>query len=337
MSDPYPLVFEPMLLEKVWGGRRLSALGKPLPEGALIGESWEVADLGVTSPGGGGGGARRSVIADGALSGKTIQAAMRQWGQGLLGAAKPAADGGFPLLVKLIDARQHLSVQVHPTRAFASAHAGAMLKTECWYVLSAEKGERGEEPVIFKGFKPGVTMEHYRSAIADGTVPDLLNAVPAVPGEMHDLPSGTIHALGAGVLVAEVQTPSDTTFRVFDWIHRYNRPARELHVAEALESTLFEGPPGAVSASGDGELVRNGHYAVRQLVAHCEEKGVAAAGRCAVLMVTQTMGASLASTSGRFAEIPLEAGKTVLIPAACAEDAVLRGGPGTRALVVEGV
>lgn len=337
MSEPYPLVFEPMLLEKVWGGRRLAALGKPLPEGALIGESWEVADLGTTAQSGGGGGARRSVIASGPLAGKTIQAAMRQWGDGMLGAAQPAADGGFPLLVKFIDARQHLSVQVHPTHAYALSHPGATLKTECWYVLSAETGERGEEPVIFKGFKAGVTMDDYRNAIAAGTVPELLNAVPAIPGEMHDLPSGTIHALGAGVTVAEVQTPSDTTFRVFDWIHRYNRPARELHIAEALESTLFEEPPLTVSAAADGDLVRNGHYTVRQLRAHCEEKPVAAPGRCAVLMVTQTMGAALASRSGKFAEMALDAGKTVLVPAGCVGDAVLRGGPGTRALVVEAV
>lgn len=335
MSEPYPLVFQPMLLEKVWGGRRLGALGKPIGDGKQIGESWEVADLGTTSESGAGGGARRSVIANGALAGKTIHAALRQWNEALLGLAMPAADGGFPLLIKYLDARQHLSVQVHPTPDFAAANPGAALKTECWYVLAAETGERGEEPVIFKGFKPGVTAEEYREAIASGRVPELLNAVPAVPGEMHDLPSGTIHALGAGVLVAEVQTPSDTTFRVFDWIQRYNRPARELHVREALESTLFDEPPAARSVTGDGELVRNGHYRVRQLSAHCEEKPITGPGVCSVLMVTQTMGASLASKGGRFAELPLDAGKTVLVPAACAEDVVLRGGPGTRALVVE--
>ncbi len=337
MSEPYPLVFQPMLLEKVWGGRRLASLGKPIEDGKLVGESWEVADLGTTSESGAGGGARRSVIANGALAGKTIHAAMRQWGEGLLGHAKVAAGGGFPLLIKLVDARQHLSVQVHPTAAFSSAHSDAVMKTECWYVLGAETGERGEQPEIFKGFKPGVTMEDYREAIASGHVPELLNAVPAVVGEMHDLPSGTIHALGAGVMVAEVQTPSDTTFRVFDWIHRYNRPARELHVREALESTLFEEPPEATSVTGDGELVSNAHYRVRQLSAHCEEKRVAEPGVCSVVMVVQTMGASLASRSNAFAEIPMDAGKTVLVPAGCAEDVVLRGGPGTRALVVEAV
>ena len=337
MIEPYPLVFQPMLLEKVWGGRRLGAMGKPIEDGKLIGESWEVADLGATAESGGGGGARRSVIDNGALAGKTLHAALRQWNEQLLGLAQPAADGGFPLLIKYLDARQHLSVQVHPTPAFADANPGAALKTECWYVLAAEKGERGEDPVIFKGFKAGVTMDDFREAIAAGTVPELLNSVPAVPGEMHEIPSGTVHALGAGVLVAEVQTPSDTTFRVFDWIQRYNRPARELHVREALESTLFEEAPAATSVEGDGELLKNGYFAVRQLRAHCEEKAFAKASTCSVLMVAQTMGASLASRSGAFTELPLDAGKTVVIPAVCAEDVVLRGGPGTRALVIEAV
>lgn len=335
MSDPYPLTFEPMLLEKVWGGRRLASLGKTLPAGRKIGESWEIADLDATSPSGAGGGARRSVISDGPLARKTIQAAMRQWGTGLLGQASPTARGGFPLLMKLLDAQQHLSVQVHPSPAYALAHPEATPKTECWFVLAAEKGERGEEPVIYKGFKPGVTEADYRDAIASGRIPDLLSGVPAVVGQMHDLPTGTIHALGAGVVVAEVQTPSDTTFRVFDWIQKYNRPARELHIEEALESTLFEDPPQAVSVEKDGLLVDKDTFRVRQLSAHCEEKLVAPLGVCSAIMMLQTMGASLASRSDAFREITMDAGQTVLIPAACAEDVVLRGGPGTRALVVD--
>ena len=335
MSDAYPLTFEPMLLEKVWGGRKLAGFGKKLPGDVNVGESWEITDLGSTAPSGAGGGARRSVIANGPLAGKTIHAAMTQWGPDLLGSAKPTAADGFPLLVKLLDAREHLSVQVHPSPVYAAAHADATPKTECWFVLAAERGERGEEPVIFKGFKPGVTEEQYREAIGAGTVPELLNAVPAVVGEMHDLPTGTIHALGAGVVVAEVQTPSDTTFRVFDWIAKYNRPVRELHIEEALESTLFEDPPAAVGAAGDGVLVNKETFCVRQLTAHCEEKVIVEPGVCAAVMMLQTMGASLASKSDAFGEITMDPGTTVLVPAACAEDVVLRGGPGTRALVVD--
>ncbi len=328
-------MFEPMLLEKVWGGRRLAGLGKSLADGVNIGESWEIADLGSTAPSGAGGGARRSVIANGPLARKTIHAAMSQWGSDMLGQASLTSADGFPLLVKLLDAREHLSVQVHPSPEYAAAHPEATPKTECWFVLAVEKGARGEEPVIFKGFKPGVTEADYREAIAAGTIPELMNAVPAVVGEMHDLPTGTIHALGAGVLVAEVQTPSDTTFRVFDWIAKYNRPVRELHIEQALESTLFVDPPESVSVQGDGLLVDKDTFRVRQLSAHCEEKAVSAPGVCTAVMVLQTMGASLASKSGAFAEITMDPGKTVLIPSVCAEDVVLRGGPGTRSLVVD--
>ncbi len=208
-AEPYVLTFEPILKEKVWGGRRLGGLGKALPAGAMVGESWEVADLASTSEGGGGGGAARSVIREGALAGRTLHDAMRLWSPWLM------ADGGFPLLVKFLDAREHLSVQVHPSPEYARAHPDAHLKTECWYVMEAVPGS-----VIYKGVKPGVTRERFEAALRAGRgegVVELLDAVPAIVGECHNLPSGTVHALGAGVLVAEVQTPSDTTFRVYYW------------------------------------------------------------------------------------------------------------------------
>lgn len=128
MTAPYPLVFEPALMSKVWGGDRLSAFGKRISAGATIGESWEVADLGSTSASGAGGGGVRSVIANGPLRGKTLHDAIDLWGGDLLGDAKPAAGGGFPLLVKFLDARENLSVQVHPSPAYAAANPGANLK-----------------------------------------------------------------------------------------------------------------------------------------------------------------------------------------------------------------
>ena len=253
MTDPYPLRFEPILKEKVWGGTRLVRYGKTLPDGALVGESWEVADLAATSASGAGGGAARSVITNGPLAGRTLHDAMDEWGVGLMGDAKPSADGAFPLLVKLLDAREHLSVQVHPSPEYAAAHPDAHLKTECWYVLEAEPGG-----VIYKGVKPGVTRERFEAALREGAgegVVPLLDSVPAVPGEMHNLPSGTVHALGAGVLVAEVQTPSDTTFRVYDWAAEYGRAGRELHVEQALACIDFGAAPPATSL-GDAQSAR---------------------------------------------------------------------------------
>jgi mannose-6-phosphate isomerase len=224
------LTFHPFLLPKVWGGDRLSRFGKAVKPGDKIGESWEIADLSSTSASGAGGGAFRSIISNGPLAGHTLHDAIQQWGTGLMGSAALTPEGDFPLLVKLLDASENLSVQVHPSRAYAAAHLGANLKTECWYILDAAPGA-----VIYKGVKPGVTRESFAAHIKDGSVVNDLVAVPAIKGDCHNLPSGTVHALGAGVLVAEVQTPSDTTFRVFDW----GRSGRELHIAESLKCIEF--------------------------------------------------------------------------------------------------
>ena len=126
----------------------------------------------------------------------------------------------------------NLSVQVHPDDAYVRRHPEARLKSEAWHILDAQPGS-----VIYAGLKPGVDRDSFAQAIEDGTVVDKLVAIPAVPGECHYLPSGTCHALGAGVLVAEVQTPSDTTFRVWDW----GRTSRELHIEQALECIDFSG------------------------------------------------------------------------------------------------
>ncbi len=231
----YPLTFKPIYKEKVWGGRTLEKLGRSLPGGqdSMIGESWELADLAQTSASGGGGGAERSVIANGPLAGRTFADVIGEGRSDILGGLTLTPDGGFPILLKFLDARQHLSVQVHPSPAYADEHDDAFLKSEAWYILAADPGA-----VIYKGVKPGVTPEQFREAIEQDRVEPLLITVPVKPGDCHYLPSGTCHALGEGVLVAEVQTPSDTTFRVYDW----GRTGRELHVDQAIECIDF-GPP----------------------------------------------------------------------------------------------
>ncbi len=231
----YPLQFHPIYKQKVWGGRSLERLfGRKLPgdSSTLIGESWELADLSQTSASGGGGGAERSVIANGPLAGTAFHQIMGD----LLGELPTTDQGNFPLLVKFLDARQHLSVQVHPSPAYAAAHPDAHLKSEAWYVVDAEPGA-----VIYKGVHESVTAETFRAALqanTDEAVRPLLVEVPVQPGDCHYLPSGTCHALGAGVVVAEVQTPSDTTFRVYDW----GRVGRELHIDQALASMSFGRP-----------------------------------------------------------------------------------------------
>lgn len=250
MTPCHPLLFQPLLYPKVWGGDRLSRYGKPVKPGERIGESWELADMAATSTSGAGGGAARSVIENGPLAGRTLREVISAWGHRLLGPSHPHSAGGigeFPLLIKFLDAREDLSIQVHPSPEYAAHHPGAHLKTECWYILDAIPGSK-----IYKGIRPGVTREHFAAHIADGTVPQDLEAVDAVPGECHVLPSGTVHALGAGVLVAEVQTPSDTTFRVFDW----GRTGRELHIEQALACIHWGPAPAATSAHAGSTATR---------------------------------------------------------------------------------
>lgn len=321
MTTPYPLVFKPILLSKVWGGDRLALFGKAVRPGDTIGESWELADLPTTSAGGAGGGAQRSVIANGPLAGKTLHDALALWGKALLGSAAPTTGGDFPLLVKFLDARENLSVQVHPSPAYAAANPGAHLKTEAWYILDAAPGS-----VIYKGVNKGVTREAFAAHIAAGTVVNDLVAVPAVAGEVHPLPSGTCHALGAGVLVAEVQTPSDTTFRVYDW----GRSGRELHVAQSLECIDFGPAPAGVklrsSGAGFGPACATPFFTLRHLsLGNDDERPISPQGAACVVMALAGAG-SLYSDGGDCAPIDLRAGMTALVPAAMAGEMVVSAG-----------
>ncbi len=318
----YPLKLEPILKEKVWGGRRLAKLGKNLPENALIGESWELADLPCTSPSGGGGDAARSIIVNGSLAGQSLNHALKAWQAAMMGKVKPTAQGNFPLLVKFLDARENLSVQVHPSPEYASTHPEAHLKTESWLVLDAEPFS-----VIYKGFKPGVTREQLEQALLDvgtsaggrrvggggGGVVELLQSVPAIVGQCHDLPSSTIHALGAGTLVAEIQTPSDTTFRVYDWANEYQRPARQLHVEQALACVDYGSAPQAVTANEQGELVQTPFYSIfhHQITKTTDLPG---SGQCpTVIMVLSGQGRVV---SAQCDPVKVHLGETVLVPAA---------------------
>ncbi len=210
-------------MERVWGGRRLAAMrGENAGSGLPIGESWELADVGD----------HQSIVANGPLAGRTLRSVIEAAGRDLLGRLSLTADGEFPLLVKYLDAASALSVQVHPDDSGAAAiGGGCRSKSEAWYILEAEPGA-----VIYKGFRKVVTAEEVRAGIEAGTLVELLRAVPARAGDLHYIPAGTCHAIGAGVLLAEVQTPSDTTFRLFDW----GRTDRTLHVDEALACLSLE-------------------------------------------------------------------------------------------------
>ena len=220
----YPLKFEAIYKQRIWGGQRLrDVFGKELPSGEKIGESWELADLPED----------KSVIANGELAGRTLHSAIEQYPKEITGDENFPLP--FPLLIKILDAEDVLSVQVHPDPETCRRMGKGEPKTECWYIIAAEQGA-----VIYKGLKKGVTKERFAKAIEKGTVAETLVKVPVAAGECHFLPAGTAHAVGPGLLIAEIQTPSDTTYRVFDWNRLDDAGrARELHIEEALESIHF--------------------------------------------------------------------------------------------------
>ena len=172
--------------------------------------------------------------------------------------------GSFPLLIKFLDARQDLSVQVHPDRAMAERlGSGVRVKHEAWYVLETEG-----DAAIYKGLKAGVSRSDFSAAIESGTCDELLRRIRVKPGDCHYLPSGTVHALGAGVLVAEIQTPSDVTYRVFDWnrVDPASGRPRELHVEQALECINF----GPVDESAQKRSHLASHWTTVTRLVTCE-------------------------------------------------------------------
>ncbi len=224
----YPLIFEPIYKPKIWGGRNLERLlDKALPPAQRIGESWELADLEDD----------QSTVANGPARGRTLGELVRDWGTDLIGRA-PLFENRFPLLIKFLDATETLSVQVHPDQATARKLGGRVrIKNEAWYVLDSK-----DDGFIYRGTRDGIDAAALKRAIDRRQVERALNRIPVRKGHCYYLPSGTIHALGAGVTVAEVQTPSDITYRVYDWnrIEPSTGRPRALHIAEALPCISFD-------------------------------------------------------------------------------------------------
>lgn len=221
----YPLIFQPIYKDRIWGGRELERLyGKKIPADKPIGESWEVSDR----PG------DASIIANGPLADKNLRWLMENHGSEVLGAAKPAAEGRFPLLCKILDARERLSLQVHPPASKARELKGEP-KTEMWYIADA-----APDASLYVGLKRGVARAEFEKKIADGSVADCFHRIPVQAGDTMFLPSGRVHAIGDGLVIFEIQQNSDTTYRVFDWnrVGLDGKP-RELHIAQSLASIDF--------------------------------------------------------------------------------------------------
>jgi len=294
----YPLKFEPIYKRRIWGGRKLrEVFGKDIPEGEKIGESWELADLPED----------KSIIANGELAGQTLNSAITKHPQEIT--ADENFSGPFPLLIKILDAQDLLSVQVHPDEQTCRRMGKGQPKTECWYIISAARGA-----VIYKGLKKGVSKDEFAEAIKKGSVAELLEKVPVEAGQCHFLPAGTAHSIGAGLLIAEIQTPSDTTYRVFDWnrLDDTGKP-RPLHIEEAMESIDFDAAGNNLAVTTMGRLIDCEYFRIDK--GH-QAKGcelLLSPGKMKTLIVLTGFGTIL-GTNGT--SVDFTAGDCLLLPAA---------------------
>jgi len=310
----YPLKFNPIFKQRIWGGQKLrEVFDKDIPAGEKIGESWELADLPDD----------KSVIVNGELAGQILISAIEKYPREITGDEN--FSGPFPLLIKFLDAEDILSVQVHPDPETCRRLGKGEPKTECWYIISAEPGA-----VIYKGLKKGVTKERFAEAIKKGNVAEILAKVPVEAGQCHFLPAGTAHSIGAGLLIAEIQTPSDTTYRVFDW----NRvddagKTRELHIEEALESIHFDASSDDLEVTTIGRLVDCEYFKIDKghQGKNCEV--LLSPGKMKTLIIISGFGTILGSEGN---PVGFKAGDTLLVPAVY--EGAMRFADDTRYLTV---
>ena len=307
----HPLRFEPIYKRLIWGGRKLATvLSKPIGDGSEYAESWEISDhrAGV------------SRVAEGPLAGLSLHDLIVEHGEDLFGRAVGLREQ-FPLLIKFIDAQQDLSVQVHPDDALGRTLADDNGKTETWVIVDAEPGSR-----IYAGLKPGVTRAAMAAALESGEVEPLLHSFSARPGDCILIPAGTVHAIGAGVVLAEVQQMSDATFRLHDWgrVAADGQP-RQLHKAESLRAIDFAAGPIAPLATSPEpipggtreELSSSAYFALARL----NLDGPATVGEPDRFTIVLGLGGSAVVRSGD-AEVTLGLGQTLLLPAALGACAV---------------
>jgi mannose-6-phosphate isomerase len=285
-----PLTFRPIFMERIWGGRRLETeFGKKLPPDKSIGESWEIVDRPEA----------QSVVGNGPLKGKTLHDLWTQDRQSIFGNA-PNSER-FPLLIKLLDAQQTLSLQVHPPDEIDKT-LGGEAKTEFWYVAAVEP-----KTEIFVGLRKSMTRAEFKQSLERGEIADHVHRIRIKPGDAMFLPAGRFHAVGAGALLVEIQQNSDTTYRVFDW----NRggdvgKTRQLHIDEALQSIDFNDVAPALTEPKGELLVQHNLFEIQKWELDGPRQ-IYESGRFAVVCCL--------TGSLRCADVDLAPGEFFLVPA----------------------
>lgn len=302
-----PLRLQPLFKQRPWGGRRLAQQWrKPDLNATGWAESWEVVDLGE----------EQSRVIGGPFDGRLLHELVREHPRELLG--RHAACGQFPLLFKFLDAAETLSVQVHPNDSQSARFSpGGCGKSEAWVILFAEPNSR-----MFVGLKPTVDRVILEQHLVAGTVEECLHSMTVEPGDVISVPAGTVHAIGAGIALAEIQQSNDVTFRLFDWNRRdaEGRP-RQLHIEQALECIDFSCGPVSLHPPREipyvdhrhEELVQNRHFLWRRHRSTGHKFRLPDEDRCRIVSLIAGQ-ADIQSTSGRE---PLALGESLLIPAGC--------------------
>ena len=295
----YPLLLDPALHVKVWGGRRLeTVLNKSLPTDEPYGESWEMHDT--------------ATVANGDLAGRSLGDLLPVYRAALVGEGNDPALG-FPLLAKFLDATDWLSVQVHPNDAQAQQFEGEPRgKTEAWYILAGEPDSR-----LVIGVQPGTTREVMAQAIRDSSLERLLVYAPVGVGDVLSIPAGTVHALGPGLLIYEIQQSSDITYRLYDWGRMdLNGQPRTLHVDKGVAVSNLERLPEIKHTAGDRrdavDIVTSPYFST---LLHALDEGeftFDTHGRFHIL--TAIDGGVTIAAGGH--QVALDMGRTALIPAA---------------------
>ncbi|MBQ0093359.1 MAG: class I mannose-6-phosphate isomerase [Bacteroidales bacterium] len=302
MERLYPLRFEPVASARPWGGYALmNGLGKkfPVPEGNPVGESWELADVAGVS----------SVVANGPLAGKTIAELVRSFPERLLGQGR--VWDRFPLLVKYLNIENKLSVQVHPDDTLALRRYGSLGKAEVWFILDA-----GPQSAVYMGFNRDVTPAEFRDACKNGTADRLLNVIHPRRGDMIFIKPGTVHAADGGLVVCEIQEPSDLTFRLYDWGRELNpATAREMHLDEALDIIDYRKYSASDTSAGVAVCPQ---FTVRRLTLNGRETvGKDSPDRFVIYNCIK--GEVLLQMAADPTEYRLCTGDTLLVPAECRE------------------
>jgi mannose-6-phosphate isomerase len=304
-----PLTFEPVFQERIWGGSKLAELfGKNLPANKRIGESWEIVDRPEA----------QSIVCKGPLSGRSLHDLWVNFRKELFGKVPDVPR--FPLLIKLLDAREKLSLQVHPPPEIAES-LGGEAKSELWYIAAAEPNAE-----IFVGLRKSMTRDQFEDALHAGTIADCVHSIRIKSGAAMFLPSGRFHAIGAGTVLVEVQQNSDTTYRVFDWnrVDDQGKP-RQLHLDQALQCIDFNDvAPKPITPKGE-LLARNQLFEVQKWKLK-SARDIAPLGQFAIVLCL--------TGAVESAGVDFTPGDFFLVPASLLDRSIQPRGEGTSVLRV---